>query len=90
MPSAAAGRVPTVSTPPTSRATIAFVVAALVVALCAVMLVGESRYRSCIARAEAEFPAVPVSSFNGEVTGPLKVSYVAERAEAIGDCGRFF
>jgi hypothetical protein len=87
MPSGPAGKVPVVTT---SRATFAFVVVALVVAVCAVMLVGESRYRSCIARAEAEFPAVPVSSFSGEVTGPLKVSYVEERARALGDCGRFF
>jgi hypothetical protein len=89
MPSGPAGRVPAVSTPATSRATLVLVAVAVVVALCAVLLVGESRYRSCIARAEAEFPAVPVSSFNGEVTGPLKVSYVAERAQALDDCGRF-
>ena len=44
---------------PASRATIAVVVAALVVALCAVMLVGESRYRSCIARARGRVPRRP-------------------------------
>jgi hypothetical protein len=86
MPSGAAGRVPSVS-----RAhTVALVAAALVVALCAVLLVGEARYRSCIARAEAEFPAVPVSAFTGQATGPLKVSFVNERAAALDDCGRFF
>ena len=74
----------------TSRATIAFVVAAAVVAVCAVLLVGESRYRSCIAHAEARYPAVPVSAFTGRATGPLKVSFVDERARALGDCGRFF
>jgi hypothetical protein len=71
-----------------SLATLAVVVAALVVMVCAVLLVAESRYRSCIARAEAEFPAVAVSSFNGETTGPLKVSFVAERARALDDCRR--
>jgi hypothetical protein len=50
---------------------------------------GEARYRSCIARAEAEFPAVPVSSFNQRATGPLKVSFVEERARALNACGRF-
>jgi hypothetical protein len=50
---------------------------------------GEARYRNCIARAEAEFPAVPVSSFNQRDTGPLKVSYVGERARALERCGRF-
>jgi hypothetical protein len=50
---------------------------------------GEARYRSCIARAEAEFPAVSVSSFNQAGTGPLKVSFVAERARALEQCGRF-
>lgn len=74
----------------TSRATIALVIAALVVAACAVLLVGESRYRSCIARAEAQYPAVPVSAFTGRATGPLKVSFVTERARALDDCGRFF
>ena len=50
---------------------------------------GEARYRNCIARAEAEFPAVPVSAFNQDDTGPLKVSFVAERARALDRCGRY-
>ena len=72
-----------------SLTTIAIAAAALVVIVCAILLVAESRYRSCIARAEAEYPAVPVSSFSGENTGPLKVSFVAERARALDACGRF-
>ncbi len=63
---------------------------AIVLVVCGILLVGESRYRSCIARAEAEFPAVPVSAFSGNATGPLKVSFVEERAAALDDCGRFF
>jgi hypothetical protein len=55
-----------------------------------VLVVGESRYRSCIARAEARYPAVAVSAFTGRATGPLKVSFVDERARALDDCGRFF
>ena len=54
------------------------------------MVVGESRYRSCIARVQAQYPAVPVSAFTGRATGPLKVSFVNERARALDDCGRFF
>jgi len=66
------------------------IVAAVVVALCAVLLVGEARYRNCIAKAEARYPAVPVSAFTGRATGPLKVSFVDERARALDDCGRVF
>jgi hypothetical protein len=75
--------------PSRSVTNIVVATAALVVIVCAVLLVAESRYRSCIARAEAEFPAVPVSAFNNENTGPLKVSFVAERARALDACGRF-
>jgi hypothetical protein len=57
--------------------------------LFALLFYGEARYRNCIARAEAEFPAVAVSSFNQRDTGPLKVSYVGERARALERCGRF-
>ena len=56
--------------------------------LLALLFYGEARYRSCIARAEAEFPAVAVSSFNQADTGPLKVSFVEERARALDGCGR--
>jgi hypothetical protein len=64
--------------------------AALLLAfLLGLLFYGEARYRSCIARAEAEFPGVPVSSFNQRATGPLKVSYVEERARALDGCGRF-
>jgi hypothetical protein len=73
----------------TSRSLLA-PIAVVVLLLCAILLVGESRYQSCIARAEAAFPAVPVSAFTGRTTGPLKVSYVNERTAALDDCGRFF
>ena len=42
-----------------------------------------------IAKAEAKFPAVAVSAFTGRGTGPVKVSFVRERAAAVDDCGRF-
>ena len=59
------------------------------VGLFGLLFYGEARYRSCIAKAEAEFPAVAVSSFNSRATGPLKVSFVEERARALESCGRF-
>lgn len=40
-------------------------------------------------KAEAKFPAVPVSAFSGKQTGPLKVSFVSERAKAVDECGLF-
>lgn len=60
-----------------------------VVVIFALLFYGEARYRSCIMRAEAEFPAVPVSSFNARATGPLKVSFVNERSRALESCARF-
>jgi hypothetical protein len=63
--------------------------AALLVAVVFLALFyGEARYRSCIQRVEAQYPAVPVSAFNQRDTGALKVSYVAERNGALADCGR--
>ncbi len=49
---------------------------------------GEARYRSCIQRVEAQFPAVPVSALNQRATGPLKVSFSDERARALTGCTR--
>lgn len=67
---------------------IAAAIVAVVVVLFAVLALGEMRYRSCLARAATEFPAIPVSAFSGRATGPLKVSYVQERAAALDECGR--
>ena len=77
--------------PPRYRPRAAWPPVALLVLLVlfGLLFYGEARYRSCIARAAAEFPAVPVSSFNQDDTGPLKVSFVAERASALDRCGRF-
>jgi hypothetical protein len=69
---------------------LAAVTAVVVIAVCLVWMAGESHYRSCIAQANAKFPAVPVSAFNGRATGPLRVSFVDERTKAVGDCSRFF
>ena len=64
-------------------------VALVVIAVCFVDLAVQARTRTCISEAEARYPAVPVSAFSGEQTGPLKVSFVAERQRAVDDCGLF-
>ena len=69
-------------------AAVGAVVVALVILVCAVLATLETRYRSCIARAEAAYPAVPVSAFTTQDTGPLKVSFVEERQRALDECGR--
>jgi hypothetical protein len=45
--------------------------------------------QACVAKANAQYPAVPVSAFTGRDTGPLKVSFTRERAEAVEGCGLF-
>ena len=73
-------------------AVIGLVLGGLVIVLSVVWMAGESHYRSCVAKAEAEFPAAPVSAFSGDTAevGPLKLSFVEERAAAVQDCSRFF
>lgn len=71
-----------------SRLVLGGVVAVAALVACAILLVGEARYRSCIAAAEVRYPAVAVSALNSRTTGPLKVSFVNERARAIDACGR--
>jgi hypothetical protein len=77
------------------RRPIALVVAAsaIVIALSLLWSAAESHYRSCLAKADAKYPAVPVSAFVGrdkQSVGPLKVSFAKERAAAANDCHRVF
>lgn len=72
-----------------ARATfVAAAIATGVMALSLLLLALESRYHSCVAAAEARYPAVAVSAFTTRSTGPVKVSFVEEREEAVEDCGR--
>jgi len=73
---------------PTRAIGIAAAVAVTLVVVSVVVLALESRYRSCVAAAEAKYPAVPVSAFNTRSTGPVKVSFVEERQRAVDDCNR--
>ena len=62
--------------------------AAVVAAVALVWLAGESHYRGCVDEVSARYPPIAVSAFSGEQTGPLKVAYDAERAEALESCSR--
>jgi hypothetical protein len=66
------------------------VIAALaLVAISLVWIASEQHYRSCIASAQARYPAVPVSAFNRKDVGPVKVSFVNERTKAVESCHHF-
>lgn len=64
-------------------------IAVALVVLSIVWMAAESHFRSCIAEAEAKFPAVSVSAFSGRQTGPVRVSFVDERTAAVDKCSRF-
>ena len=70
------------------RTRLTLLVAAAVAALALLWGAGESHFRSCVAAAEARFPATPVSALSTRETGPLKLSFVTERQEAVDDCSR--
>jgi hypothetical protein len=70
------------------RLRLAAIVALALITLSVLWGAMESHYRSCVAAAEARFPAVPVSALASRETGPLKLSFVRERQQAVGDCGR--
>jgi hypothetical protein len=68
------------------------VVSVVLSAAALVWMASEAHYRSCVDRASAAFPAVPVSAYVGTdktAVGPLKVSFVRERAKALDDCHHF-
>ena len=67
---------------------VAIIIGALVV-IALLWTASETHYRACVEKAEAKFPAIPVSAFSGKQTGPLKVSFTAQRAKAVDDCGHF-
>ena len=74
----------------TSRAVASWVLAAalVVVALALLWNAGEAHFRGCVEEAAARYPPIAVSAFSGEQTGPLKVAYDRERAQAVDECGR--
>ena len=68
---------------------IAGLIAAALVVIALLWTASEMHYRGCVEKAQAKFPAVPVSAFAGKQTGPLKVSFVSQRAKAVDECGHF-
>ena len=69
--------------------TLVLAIAGVIVAVAVWRLAGETGVRACIEAAEAKYPAVPVSAFvtrDRSATGPLKVSYIRERARAVDAC----
>jgi hypothetical protein len=63
--------------------------AAVVGALALLWGAGEAHFRGCVAEVSALYPPIAVSAFSTEQTGPLKVAYDKERAEALQGCSRF-
>ena len=63
------------------------VAAIALIAISLLWIASEMHYRSCVTKAEAQYPAVPVSAFARQnTTGPVKVSFVNERTKAVADC----
>jgi hypothetical protein len=62
--------------------------AAVVAAVALLWLAGEAHFRGCVDEVSARYPPIAVSAFSREETGPLKVAYDAERAEALEGCSR--
>ena len=72
----------------TDSRVVGIVAAIAIVVLSVLWMAAESHYRSCIAKANAKYPAVAVSAFNGKATGPLRVSFVSQRQAAVDSCHR--
>jgi hypothetical protein len=64
-------------------------VAAMIAAVSLFWTAAENHYGQCVAAQVAKYPAVAVSAFQTEETGPLKVAYDSERRDAVGKCKRF-
>jgi hypothetical protein len=60
--------------------------ATVIIAVALLWLAGEAHFRGCVDEAATRYPPIAVSAFSGRQTGPLKVAYDRERAEALDDC----
>ena len=76
--------------PGVPAASIVKLVAIALVVISLLWTASEQHYRACVAKAEAKFPAIPISALTGRTTGPLKVSFVEERSRAVDGCSHFF
>lgn len=80
--------------PPTATAAavrlpLAITFAAVLSALSLAWIAAETQYGKCVDAAAARYPAISVSAFTTEETGPLKVAYDVERRKAVDSCKRF-
>ncbi|MEA2374848.1 MAG: hypothetical protein QOD53_1311 [Thermoleophilaceae bacterium] len=72
--------------------TLVMLVLCVTAILSAVALMGISSAadkRACVEKAQAQYPALPVSAFltrDKTAVGPLKVSFAAERTRAVKKC----
>ena len=64
-------------------------IAAIIAAVSLFWIAAETHYGACVDAQVAKYPAIPVSAIDGDQTGPLKLSYDAERREAVEGCKRF-
>ncbi|MDO9354598.1 MAG: hypothetical protein Q7T55_12935 [Solirubrobacteraceae bacterium] len=64
-------------------------VSSLIVALSVFWIATENHYGKCVEAQVAKYPAIGVSAFNTEDTGPIKLAYDAERRAAVDKCKRF-
>jgi hypothetical protein len=74
-----------------NRPSVAAAVAAIALLIGALALVwgaGEAHFRGCVEEVSARYPPIAVSAFSSNETGPLKVAYDKERADALGGCSR--
>ena len=60
--------------------------ATVVIAVALLWLASEAHFRGCVDEEAARYPPIAVSAFSGQQTGPLKVAYDRERAEALDGC----
>jgi hypothetical protein len=77
------------SSRPPGPVRVAVIAALALVAISLVWIASEQHYRSCVASAQARYPAIPVSAFNRKDIGPVKVSFVNERTKAVESCHHF-
>jgi len=72
--------------PATTVVSILALVIALFVAIGLWRLGSSVSKQACVAKVAQEYPGVPVSAFDTQETGALKLSYDVERRKAVQEC----
>lgn len=79
---------PPAAGPPVRKPKI-FAFSAVLAALSLFWMATEQHYSACVESQVARYPAVGVSAYYTEDTGPIKASYDTERRGAVNKCKRF-